>query len=188
VVRHFESVGKHDLAIRVLQRLQKTVMDRTDPAAKQQAWRICKFGLIRNNAVGKPFDLTDIDRNGKQVLPEVFKGQPCLLAFYSPRNANSKKLLQELNVIFQMLKPTGLKLIVIQVEKTPTNVELELNPEWVEISNNPLEESELSQIFKRCPVSHVPYFALIDTKGVLRAINLSMRTIKTRVEKISAEK
>ena len=188
VVGFFESKGENALALQILERLQKSAPQRTEPLAKLQALRMCKFGIIRNKAVGKPFDLTDTNLSGDAVSPTYFTGRPVLLVFYSPNNMNSKTLLRDLNNTLQFVKNTGVRVVAIQVEKPRNgNLDIGVNPEWVEIESNPEDDSELSEIFKRCPVTHVPYFALIDTDGVLSAINVPANYIKTRIEQIASQ-
>ena len=190
VVGFLESIGEHEKAIRVLQRIQQSVPTRTDRAAMIHSERMSRFGLIRNRAVGKPLDLNDIDSSGNAIDVSILKDRPCILAFYSPNNQLSETLLNDLNTTYSMVSNRGVKVITIAVEEATNNgLNLGFHPDWIKIVSIPPKGPEdkddrLSQIFKRCPVSHVPYFAIVDTDGVLRQINVPTNQIKTRLETV----
>ena len=184
-VGFFEIRRKHDVAISILEKLESTVDSRTDPVIRDQAFRVAKFGLIRNRAVGKPFDLSDIDANGEPVDLVQFADRPVLLVFYSPNNPNTPSLLQNLDDIYDLIGRTGLRIVTIAVEPPKADaVPVKMNRSWVNIESSP-PPGRTSEIFKRCPVTHVPYFVAINHSGELEILNLPEANIKTVIENMA---
>ncbi len=190
VVGFLEGVREHKKAIRVLNKIRDSVQNRTDFNAKVQADRLSRFGLIRNSAIGKKLDFNDTDSSGLPVDVSILKNRPVVLAYYSPNNPNSENVLNELNQIYLMTVNTGVKFVAIAVEAPQSGkLDFAFHPEWIKIQSIPPSgpqdsDDKLSQIFKRLPVSHVPYFALVDPDGILREINIPTNQLKTRVEAI----
>lgn len=179
-VSYFETAGKSDLAIKVLNKIQEKAAERTDPIARIQALRICKFGLIRNNQVGKRIDLSDTTADGQPLATEKFQDVPALIVFYSPNDPVNTRLFQDLRELHHLVQASGVRFITISVDESRQgNLDLGFNPAWDNIASS---QKNTSEIFKRCPVSHVPYFALVDRQGELNAINVPLTTLKTRIE------
>ena len=184
----FESKGKHDIALKILEKLGSTVFTRQDSIAKEQAFRVSQFGKIRNTAVGKPFDFSDLNADGEPVDLLQFSDRPVLLVFYSPNNPKSRQLLKNINGTYNLISRTGVRVVAIAVDEAKTdNTPIELSPEWVNIKSSP-PPGRTSEIFKRCPVTSVPYFAVVNHAGVLEKINIPVANIKTVIENMAIAK
>ena len=179
-VSYFEATDQNEYAERVLKQLQKNAADRTDPVARIQALRVCKFGLIRNNQLGKVMDMSDTDSNGNPIATDKFKNVPTLLVYYSLNDPKNASLFQQLRELHTLVAPTGVRIVTISVDESTNNaLDFGFNPAWDNIASTPNAPSE---IFSRCPVTHIPYFALIDKKGKLAALNVPPQNLKTRIE------
>lgn len=193
VVGFLEAVHENEKAIRVLEKIKEHAPKRQDVASRYYADRMARFGIIRNSNVGKPFDFTDMDAEGLPVDLALLKNRPVILAFYSPNNAMSENLLNQLNQAYSLISNTGVKVVSISVEEAANGrADIGFHPEWIKILNIPPKNSQdsdegLSKIFMRCPVSHVPYFAIVDSSGVLRELNVPTSQMKTRLEAMVAQ-
>ena len=184
-VGFFESKGKHDIALAILEKLQSTVYTREDPIAKEHAFRVSHFGTIRNKAVGKPFDFSDLNTDGEAVDLIQFSDRPVLIVFYSPNNPNSRQLLKNINGTYGLISRTGVRIVAVAVDKSKTdNIPITLNRDWVNIQNSP-PPGRTSEIFKRCPVTSVPFVSVVNHDGVLEKINVPVSNIKTIVENMA---
>ncbi len=185
VVAYFEITGRYELARRVLLELQKSTENRTDPLARQQATRVSSYGLVRNDALGKRFDLSDTDARGNALDLSQFENRPCLITFYSPNSPQAAEIISRLEATYQLVSRTDTKFIVVTVDQPMEGqTAIDLNPEWIAINNDP---NQKSGIFERCPVSHVPYWVLIDKSGSLVALNVPAEQLKTRIEAVASE-
>jgi len=184
-VGFFESKGKHDIALAILEKLSGTVFGRQDPAVKEHAFRVSHFGTIRNNAVGKPFDFSDLTADGETVDLVQFSDRPVLIVFYSPNNPNSAQLLKNINGTYGLISRTGVRIVAVAVDKSKKNDEpIKLNRNWVDIQNSP-PPGRTSEIFKRCPVTSVPYVSVVNHDGGLEMINVPVNNIKTVIENMA---
>ena len=182
----FEAIGRNDLAIRVLERLQSTAAARSDPAARLRAQQVAKFGLIRNRQVGKPFDFNDVDYLGKPLAVNKFENVPVLLIFYSPNAATSRSAFESLEELYLHTESSRVRFLAISVEEPASKAigETFINSDW---ENNASSVKKPSEIFKRCPVLKVPYFALVNKNGVLQSLNVPLSELKTRIEALASE-
>ncbi len=187
-VGFFEIRRKHDVAISILERLEASAENRQDPRVRDQALRVAKWGLLRNRAVGKPFDLSDIESDGNPVDLVQFSDRPVLLVFYSPNNPKTPALLKDLDDIYDLIGRTGIRIVTIAVEQPRSDsIPNKLNTAWVNIESRP-PPGRTSEIFLRCPVSHVPYFVAINHAGELDTLNVPEANIKTVVENMATRR
>ncbi len=181
----FESNGQLEIARRAFERLEESASNRTDPVAKDQALRVAKWGLIRVDAVGKKLDLSDTDSNGNSVDASRFANRPCIVFYYSPNDRGAGTVINRLNFAYQNLARTNVQIVAIAVEKSDQEkFESGFDPSWVNIQSNPPVEP--SQIFMRLPVSHVPFFAVLNQDGEVVSTNVPEEKLKTVVERLAA--
>lgn len=190
VVSFLESLGEHEKALRVLDEIKRSLPNRTDLQTKIHLDRIARFGTIRNNAVGKKLNFNDTDSKGDSIDVSTLENRACILAFYSPNNKLSETLLSDLNSTYSLIANSGVKVITIAVEEPKgSRLDLGFHPDWIKIVSVPPKgpqesDSQVSEIFKRIPVSHVPYFVIVGPDGLVRDINVPTNRIKTRVEAV----
>lgn len=183
-IRFFEGLERYDLALKVIEKLEATWSERTDPVAKQQAARMAKFGRIRNEIVGKKIDLTDTQSNGEPIQPELLEGKPCIIAFYSPNAPDTREMFKNLNFTYKLLFNTNVRVIAISVEPALGDPFIDsFDPTWISI-NSSVEKT--SSIFRQCPVSHVPYFVVVRSDGVVDSIGVPAGKLKTKIETLAA--
>lgn len=193
VVGFLETIGEHEKALRILDRVKSSLKNRTDPISAVHMARMVKFGTIRNNAVGTKLDFNDTDSTGNPIDVSILKNRACILAYYSPNNALSENLLSDLNATYSQISNTGVKVITIAVEEpTGSRLDMGFHPDWIKIVSIPPKSpkdpgNQISEIFKRFPVSHVPYFAIVDPSGTVRDISVPSNRIQTRVEAVISE-
>lgn len=185
-IGYFEAKGKHDIALSILEKLRGTVFSRQDTRSREHTFRVSEFGIIRNNAVGKPFDFSDLNSAGEPVDLIQFSDRPVLLFFYSPNNPNSRQQMKNISSTYDLIARTGIRVVAIAVEESKTdNITVKLNREWVNIQSSP-PPGRTSEILKRCPVTSVPYFAVVNHDGILEKINISVGSIKTIFENMAS--
>ena len=181
-IQYFEGQERHDLALKVIEKMEQGWQGRTDVQAREHAFRIGKFGRIRNESVGTKIDLNDIQSNGKPINTNLLDGKPCIIAFYSPNSPASEEMFNNLKFTYQLLLKTNVRVIAIAVEPERDQSFIEaFDPSWISI-NSSIENT--SKIFKQCPPSHVPYFAVLNGDAVVDSIGVPAGRLKTKIETI----
>lgn len=183
-IGYFEMIGRHDLAKRILEQLKNSALKNTNEAAQLQGLRVVKFGLIRNELVGKPIDLNENDSNGNPIDVSRLTNRPVILLFYSPNAPRTSDVFNNLRFTYELIRRTGVQVIAVAVEKANAEkFESGFDPSWISVDSS-IEDT--SKIFLQCPVSHVPYFVIIDRNGVVDSLNVPADQLKTKIEALEA--
>jgi peroxiredoxin len=140
--------------------------------------------LIRNEQVGKPIDFNDNDSNENPIDVSRLKNRLVILAFYSPNAPGTSDMFNSLKFTYELIKRTDVQVIAIAVEKARSEkFESGFDANWISIESS---IDDTSKIFLQCPVTHVPYFVLIDRNGIVDSLNVPVSQLKTRIEALEA--
>jgi len=185
-IEFFERQQKYEHAAEVSRWVLENSAKRTNPEAAALAKKIGEFGLQRNSMLQKPWSFTGTDKLGNSIKTDRFDGRVVMIAYFSSADENSKTLLNSLSNVSASMFGKTVDFVLVEVNDGEAVVgthEFE-NSQWVVVKTS---HENPNQYLQQCPTLRFPYFVLIDKAGNVDSINLTLRSIKTKIENLLAK-
>ena len=185
-IEFFERQQKHDSAAEVSRWVLENAAKRTNPEAAALAKRVGQAGLQRNSILKKPWSFEGIDKLGNEINTERFNERVVMISYFSSKDEKSKTLLNSLSNVSAALFGKTVDFVLVEVndgEAVVSTHEFD-NSRWVVVKTS---HANPNQYLQQCPTLRYPYFVLIDKAGNVDSINLTLRSIKTKIEHLLAK-
>lgn len=185
-IEFFERQQKYDDAAEISSWILDKANGRTDPEASKLAKTVGEAGLKRNSLLNQPWSFEAVDKIGGSVKSKRFDGRVAMIVFFSSAEEKSKKLLNSLSNLSATMFGKTVDFILVEVkhgEPVVGTQEFE-NSRWVVLSTT-LDDP--NNYLKQCPTIRFPYCLLIDKAGKVDSINLTLTSVKTKIENLLSE-
>lgn len=180
-IEFFERQRKYDAAAEVSRWVLDNADKRTNPEAAALASKIGKAGLQRNSILEKPFLFEGVEKNGNAIDTDRFEDRVVMIAYFSSQDEQSKILLNSLSNVSATMFGKTVDFVLVEVSDGESVVSTEEfdNSRWVVVKTS---QENPNSYLQQCPTVRFPYFVLIDKAGNVDSINLTLRTIKTKID------
>ena len=156
--------------------------ERVIEADRNYAKLTAAAGLQRQSMVGQKVEISGEDSNGLAVLPDDYRGRVLGIVYWSARNAASVKALNEIDRQARSLTNKDVSILAICMDQ-------ELNRQLpIFVNHSPVlkifphiqSDGTVNNLLNKIPPSYVPQVVLVDTKGVVRNINVEPGELNNR--------
>jgi hypothetical protein len=146
------------------------------------AKRLGQDALSRSNLIGTKWNFEALDADRRQLTDAEFSGKVTIVLFWSPRDSRQSQVINDLNNLHRALSNRGLNVVTVSLVPqseftTPLNVQP--NESWWNLISLP---DAKSPYLVQCPITRIPFFLLVDKKGIVTDINVEMSKLKTKVD------
>ena len=179
-IEYFERERKYALAKNLSELMLQKAPLRTISESRDLAESYARNAIKRNSLLGQPWSFQGEDSDGKPITEDRYLDRVIMIVYYEIGDPENTKLFGSMAALYQYLFGKDFDFICIGVDTRRFPESGVVVPSQF-ISVETTFDSPHA-FLEQCPTKRLPYAILIDKKGNVDSINVTLSTVKTRIE------
>ena len=187
-IEYMERSGKNDQAVQLATAMKNNADQRTDPESKKLANLYSSNALQRQSIIGQPWSFEGKTFDGKLLDPSIYANRVVLVIFYEVGGAVNDTFLKTVQNFSRYLSSREIDFICVAVDTDDSPDSANSIPTTANHFTTAVSTMQDPHAFyQQCPTLRFPYALLVNKKGLVETINVSLTTMKTQVEYLLSE-
>ncbi len=184
-IEFFERERKYELAKQLCQDIAAKAELRTVPESKELAQLISKNGLDRLALVDQKWKFDGVDSTGNEIVGSRYADRVVMVVYYELGDSKNVDLFAAMSSLRKTIAGRNVDFICVGVD---TGIETDSNSDGVPQNFLSILTSQASPdaFLLQCPTRRFPYAVLIGKQGHVDSINVTLSTVRTRIEYLSS--
>ena len=138
-------------------------------------------GVQRFRLLNQSWSYEGVDSNGKKIDSKRYEDRVVMVVFYELASPENARLFSSMSALYKVIFGRSVDFICVGIDTGKYSSEAQ------NIVPAPFQalETDLSSpnsYLTQCPTRRFPYAILINKQGIVDSINVTLSTVKTRIE------